>query len=72
MTEQSKAAPFFGAAQTRQFDAAQAGKPEKNIFTSFADTPESALVALQVTPASSRAEDVEYGRSKQFPGLSAP
>lgn len=72
MTEQSKARPFTAAYQTKQSDVAIPGHTEKNIFNSFADTPASATAALAVTVAEERAEDLQYGRSKQFPGISRP
>lgn len=72
MTEQSKARPFTAAYQTKQSNAGIYGRPDKTIFDSFADTPASALAASEVTVAGERAEDIEHGRSKQFPGLSRP
>jgi hypothetical protein len=72
MSDQSKARPFFAAYQTRQHDAAAYGKPDKTIFNSFSDTPESAVIANAITVAQERAEDVLNGRSQQFPGLARP
>lgn len=72
MTEQSKARPFCAAYQVKHHEAAIAGRTDKNVFTSFSDTPASAVAALAVTVAAERAEDNLNGRSQQFPGLSLP
>ena len=73
MTEQSKARPFCAAYQTKQHEAAIAGQLDKNIFSSFSDTPASATAALAITVAAERAEDLSpsFG-SRQFPGLYRP